>query len=231
MPGERPDVRVRRLGPADLPFVVQQHRAHFPNGFFARLGPRFLERYYLTFCTSRDALAIVAEVDGRRAGYLVATTTPAGHRRHVLERHRRALAVRGVLGLLRHPALLGSFVRTRAGLYLRKVVRQTGDVDATADARRNDVAVLHSLVVLPHHQGCGIGSRLVDELSTAAAEAGCRSIALVTEAGGRGAAYYLKTGWDAGDTHRTRDGQVLTTFTRALVASKPTAGTRGKPTA
>ena len=210
-----PHTSIRRLESIDLPFVVEQHQQYFPHGFFARLGTRFLTRYYLTYCTSGYAVAVAAITDGARAGYLVGTTSPSAHRQHILKWHRSALALQGLLGLLRDPPLLVTFMRTRAVLYARKLAgRSRPQQPAEPDGAK--VAVLNHLVVLPEYQGRGIGTRLIAELEEAAKRAGCTSIALVTEIGGQGAAYYRFTGWETGSTHCTRDGLQLTTYTRAI---------------
>ena len=42
------------MNTADLGFVVREHRRHFPDGFFARLGRGFLREYYRAFLLSQD---------------------------------------------------------------------------------------------------------------------------------------------------------------------------------
>lgn len=211
-------VEIRRLEYIDLPFVVEQHQHYFPHGFFARLGSRFLTRYYLTYCTSNDAVALVAISGGDRAGYLVGTTRSNAHRQHVLRWHRSALAIQGFLGLLSTPSLLPTFLRTRALLYARKVVGRPHARSAKPEGA--DVAILHHLVVLPEYRGRGIGARLIAELEEAARHAGRTSLVLVTEAEGLGAWYYTSTGWDAEGDHVTRDGLRLTTYTREIAPLK-----------
>ncbi|KRB73141.1 hypothetical protein ASE01_20450 [Nocardioides sp. Root190] len=47
----------------DLQPVVQAHLTTFPRGFFARLGSRFLTRYFRTFLDGPLAVALVVERD------------------------------------------------------------------------------------------------------------------------------------------------------------------------
>jgi ribosomal protein S18 acetylase RimI-like enzyme len=211
-----PHTSIRRLECTDLTFVAEQHQHHFPHGFFARLGNRFLARYYLTYCTSGDAVALAAITDGARAGYLVGTVFPGGHRRHVLEWHRSALAWEGMLGLLRNPSTLKAFARTRGPLYARKLVAEPRS--PRGSSLDDGVAVLNHLVVLPEYQGQGIGTQLIAELEEAARLAGRTALTLVTETGGQGAAYYAFNGWESRGDHITRDGLRLTTYTRAIFA-------------
>lgn len=211
MPDAAPPVHVRRIEYIDLPFVVEQHQRFFPGGFLTRLGGNFLKHYYLTYCTSDDAVAVVAMSAGTRAGYLVGTTNPTAYRRHALKWHRTTLLRHGLLALLRRPRLLTHFIRTRALLYARKILVQGHSPGARPD--RDKVAVMHHLVVLPEFQGRGIGTRLIAGLEDAAAAAGCTSLVLVTETGGQGAAYYAAHGWRSCGEHRTRDGLRVTTYT------------------
>ncbi|MDN4175855.1 GNAT family N-acetyltransferase [Nocardioides sp. SOB77] len=216
MPAPDDRITYRRIQSVDLPFVVEQHQQYFPRGFFARLGGRFLTRYYLTYCTSDDAIAVAATADGVRAGYMVGTISPQDHRQHILRWHRSALAVEGALGLIRHPSLVATFLRTRALLYARKLTSPRTAV--LVDADNEKVAVLNHLVVLPQFQGQGIASCLIERLETAAALAGCTSIVLVTETDGQGAAYYHSTGWTVTSARTTRDGQHLTSFSRPILS-------------
>ena len=43
-------VTIRPLRSADLAAVVAEHLTHFPDGFFAKLGPAFLTRYTARMC-------------------------------------------------------------------------------------------------------------------------------------------------------------------------------------
>ena len=84
------NVRLRGMHVDDLEFVIAQHMSHFPAGFFAKLGSRFLREYYRSFLTGPCATSLVAEQDGQQVGYLAGTVDPVEHRRHVLTRHGRA---------------------------------------------------------------------------------------------------------------------------------------------
>jgi len=54
---------------SDLPFVVAEHQASPRHGLYARLGPRFLRRYYAVYRRSGGEVALLAERDGRPVGF------------------------------------------------------------------------------------------------------------------------------------------------------------------
>lgn len=211
------DARLRRMTPADLPFVATQHLHHFPDGFFARLGPAFLAEYYRPFLTGPHAHAYTVDVAGRPVGFLVGVTHPVAHRQHVLRNHGRVLVVRAALSLLVRPRLALHFVRTRGRLYTRKmwVGRRTPPAAPVAVAERP--AVLAHVVVAEGARSRGIGAALVERFVEDAAAAGCARISLVTAAGHDGAgSYYAERGWHAKGERSTPDGMRLATYERPV---------------
>lgn len=205
------------MGEPDLGFVVEQHVRHFPEGFFARLGRRFLREYYRAFLTSAAARTTVAESEGRPVGYLVGVTTPAAHRQHVLDRHGPRLVAHAVASMLLRPWLAARFLRTRAGRYARKLLVARRSPQAPSSSGEGSVGVLTHVAVAPSAQSCGVGSKLVGRFERQAAEAGCDRLVLVTAAGDQGAgAFYRHRGWQALGEHRTPDRQLLSTYERAV---------------
>lgn len=213
--GDEVSVCIRQLRPDDLPFVVEQHLHHFPSGFFARLGPRFLTEYYRSFLTSEHACTLIASKGQVRVGFLVGAVVPRLHRSHVLRQHRSGLVRRAIVALLMRPRLLSHFLRTRARRYARKLlVEGVRPVPSVAPA--TPAAVLAHLAVPPEHQGRGVGSILIEHFERACAVAGRQQIVLVTEAGGPGDAYYRCHDWLLVGEHTTPDGLLLKTFARKV---------------
>lgn len=219
-------MQVRPMTEGDLPFVVALHERYFPQGFFAKLGPGFLAEYYRGFLATPTAVALVAEDDGRPLGYLAGLLHPQAHRRHLLRQRGVRLAVRGGLALARRPRLAVYFLRTRAGLYARKLLRARAQPATAVTARPDpdsaaspepDLAVLSHVAVLPDQQGRGVGSRLVDEFERRAQHAGCRRAQLVTSSA-RAGAYYRHRGWHVRNEHETHDGVRVTTYEHWIVA-------------
>jgi ribosomal protein S18 acetylase RimI-like enzyme len=210
------------MSPADLGFVVREHRRHFPDGFFARLGRGFLREYYRAFLTSAKSRTVVAELDGTPVGYLVGVTDPAAHRSHVVQHHGRTLVVRAVAAMLVRPSLAYRFLRTRVGLYTCKLLRRPR-AHSGGPVQANDAsvtAVLTHVAVAPEAQSIGIGSELIDHFDQEVAAAGCDRLALVTASGEHGAGpYYRRRGWMPRGERRTPDGMRLTTYERPVEAT------------
>lgn len=209
-------VRYRAMSPADLPYVVAEHRHHFPDGFFARLGPRFLTEYYRAFLTGPSTRTIVADQDGEPVGYLVGVTDPAAQRAHVVQQHGRRLMARAAAAMLVRPFLAALFLRTRGCLYARKLLRRRSDGRAV-EVPCPRAAVLSHVAIADRAQSAGIGSALVRWFEQQAAAAGCERLVLVTVSGEDGAAgYYRRRGWKAAGERCTPDGRWLTTFERTV---------------
>lgn len=217
-----PHIRTMELH--DLQFVARQHLIHFPHGFFARLGPRYLREYYRSFVTSPYGVTLIAEHGAAAVGYLVGATDPVEHRRHVLRQHGRTLAWHAMLAMCTRPSLAIWFLRTRAVRYAGKLFRGP---EAIPRASSEATAVLAHVAVDPAARSRGIGTVLITGFEAQVASAGSVRITLVTAAGANGAgAFYLKRGWTSRGEHCTRDGQWLTTFTRAVPMEHTTGPAR-----
>jgi GNAT superfamily N-acetyltransferase len=233
MPEPAQHVHYRRMAASDLPFVVDQHLHHFPDGFFARLGPRFLGEYYRAFLTGSSVSATIAETDGRPVGYLVGVSDPLAHREHVVRRHGRSLVLKAVAEMLLHPSLGLLFLRTRLRLYARKLVRRGSKPDPMADAAAPvPTAVLTHVAITPDAQSNGIGSELIRRFDDEVAATGCEQLTLVTASGVDGAGpYYEHRGWTPCGERRTPDGLWLTTYQRPVGEGTDTYTPRSEDTA
>lgn len=205
------------MGPEDLAFVVAEHRTHFPEGFFARLGRRYLTAYTRTYVTSPHAVAYIAEADGRPVGFLVGVSNPPAHREHVMRTHGRALALRAAAALCVRPGLAVHFLRTRLGRYARKLRggHQEPNAQQTGLATPPDgtTAVLAHVVIVERVRSYGLGSALVTRFVQDAAAAGCTQASLVTAAGPDGAGrYYEQLGWHCAGDVRTPEGRLLESY-------------------
>lgn len=218
------EVVLRRMGLQDLPFIVEAHLAHFGDGFFARLGPRFLARYYRTFLDGPTAVAVIAENDGAPCGYLTGVLHTRQHRNLLLRYHGWGLAVRGCAAMVRHPRAGLTFVATRLPRYvrgLRRSLAPTPPNSGTANtfappATIGDTAVLTHVVVSEPRRLRGVGTLLVEHFLDLATQAGCATAALVTSADPAGAAaFYEARGWTKRDSVAT-DGKPLWRYTLNL---------------
>ena len=232
MPEPDPHVHYRRMTASDLPFVVDEHLHHFPDGFFARLGRRFLAEYYRAFLTGSSVSATIAEVGGQPVGYLVGVSDPVAHREHVVRRHGRSLVLKALTAMLLHPALGLLFLRTRMGLYARKLLCRGSKPHVAPVAEPVPTAVLTHVAITPSAQSNGIGSELISRFDDEVAGTGCEQLTLVTASGVDGAGpYYERRGWTPCGERRTPDGLWLTTYQRPVGEGTDTYAPRSEDTA
>jgi ribosomal protein S18 acetylase RimI-like enzyme len=205
-------ITVRRMGLADLAWVVAQHRSHFPDNVIGRLGLGLLTRYYRTFLDSTFAVATVTEVSGVRAGFLVGVLDTAAHRRLMWQFHGFSLGLATLRAFLRHPFLGVGIVRRRLSLRLHP--------PAPMPAER--VAVLSHVAVDPDSQGRGLGVMMIDQFLAAAAAAGADRVCVATaDHAPRAASIYLRRGFVLSSRSRTFDGRYIRLYDRSTSEPAP----------
>ena len=193
------------------------HLAQLPHGFFARLGARYLRAYHRTFVDSPYAVALLAEYDGRRIGFVVGPIDAGAHQRFAIRRRGVRLAIAGAIALVTRPPLIGEFFRTRGIRYVRSLARaltrrRVAAHPAASGGRVPETAVLSHVAVEAGHQRHGAGSLLVRRFVDSTRAAGARRIELVTLADDRGAAgFYHRLGWRQVDESQ-RDGVTFARF-------------------
>ena len=219
-----PEYAIRDLTDAHLAQTARLHIRELPVGLFPRLGPQFVKRWHRAFIQSPHAVALSAvdidpDGDERLAGFLVGATDHDAFVHELVGRHRNALAVRAAVALAVRPRLLGLFLRTRAGAYLR-LLRRTSTGRRPRDASQNGgrvscTAELTAIVITPDLRGTGVGNALVEEFLARCAAAGARTAELSTTSGPASAAgFYSHTGWTEAGRGATFDGQQLLRFRR-----------------
>jgi ribosomal protein S18 acetylase RimI-like enzyme len=214
MPEER--FEIRPMTRRDLDLAARWHTEEFPDGFYPRLGPRFLAAYYRTFQTSPYALALVA-VDGDRiTGYVAGTLDERRHGRRVLLRYCVILVAVGTLCLLFRPSLWREFVRRRAIRYLRRLARAVLDAITPPPVACGELAYI---VTAEEARGQGVGACLLSEFRDHASRAGTRELRLVTAADApRLSSFYQRHGWLPAERRTTLDGRALASFRLPLPA-------------
>lgn len=210
------------MGLQDLPFVVATHLHHFPDSFFARLGPRFMTRYYRTFLDGPIAAAAVAEVEGEVCGYLVGVLDGTQHRRLLMRHHGVGLAITGILGMCWRPWLAWIFTSTRLRRYANAFhrSRQSG---TSASRPAEKVAVLSHVAVSENYRFRGVGSLLISDFLQQAESAGCARVCLLTRAGDGGASrYYDSHQWERAEEPASSPAGHFVRYQRGLPpASRP----------
>lgn len=197
------------------------HARELPDGFFARLGPRFLRRYHQSFVDSPLADVLVA--GGRRepTGMLVGTYDNAAHYQWVARHRSWLLALAGLVALLRRPRLAAEFLRTRVGRYARAAGRFLGRRRGRAEpapsaSPRLRVAVLTHVAVDEAAQGSGLGRDLVRVFVQRARCAGADEVRLITPADGPGPGFYRSLDWQRLRARQAADGTVVDEFVLSL---------------
>ena len=218
------NLRLRRMGLQDLPFVVSTHLHYFPESFFARLGPRYMTRYYRTFLDGPLAAAVVAEVEGEVCGYLVGILDGPRHRGLLLRHHGAGLAWAGVWAMGMRPWLAWEFAFTRLGRYANALRRsRTGPTGPTAPTGPSSPRKVEKAAVLSHvavREGCrrrGVGTQLINDFLQQAESAGCARVCLLTRAGSCGAGdYYESHQWERVEVPASSSAKPFVQYQRGL---------------
>jgi ribosomal protein S18 acetylase RimI-like enzyme len=205
-------VPVRAMGPQDLVGVARMHLEHFPDGYYARLGERFLVTHYRGYLESPHAVAYVVDRGGVLQAYLVGTLDGVAHQRHVAQSRRLARAGAGVSALGARPHLWWDFITLRSHRYVRRAMsglRRTGP----ADPSQRPFGELAYVITRRSARNRGIGAHLVGSYLGAARTAGCSHACLVTLVdNGVARRFYQKRGWAANGLRRSLDGAALAAY-------------------
>ncbi|TDD85232.1 GNAT family N-acetyltransferase [Actinomadura rubrisoli] len=200
---------LRVMEVSDIPFAVDLHVRHLYRGFFVDLGERFLEHYHRSFITSAAGVALVGELDGRPAGFLLGTIDEAAHRRHLARLDRVRLIRAGTISLVARPGQASRFLRTRARRYaggLRTHLKTPG-------AQRVPTGVLHHVAVEEASRQAGVGRALAHGFTEITRLHGTRRLRLYTEPGNHQAqAFYQGLGWTAWTRQGDIDGRPWAAF-------------------
>jgi len=210
-------VLIRRMGLADLEFVVDEHLTHFPDNVFGQMGHRFLTEYYRTFLDGPHADAVVTVAEGVRVGYLVGVLDVREHRRLVRRFHFRRLAWYAAAALACRPRMAAGLVRRRISVRLT-ALRSRARATSGASER---IAVLSHVAVRSEARGLGLGTSMILQFVERAQDAGARTVSVATRAGEAGAGeLYLQLGWKLNRERDTFDGRRIALFDLDVTAAR-----------
>lgn len=215
---------IRPLTADDVPRTARWQMEELPRGFVASLGGRFVATLQRAFLKSPYGIGLAAVSPDRPEallGFVLGSSDARRHAAHVVAHNRARLALLGLLGMLRRPALLPRFARRRAARYAQRLLRlpspSRGTSAAAMAAPQKTSAVLSMLIVAPEGRGQGTGAALAEAFVAAATTAGSDDVALVTRADESGAAaFWKRLGWQEVDVHQNLDGDLVASFVREL---------------
>ncbi len=210
--GESGRLVIREISSADIATIADWHISYFPRGFYARLGYRFISRYYSAQLRSPVCIAL-ASGDAHLAGYVVGTSDVARHWKLVPIWTRLRLVGGGALALTVRPQLWASFASVRIPRYARRSLAAVRNVWRGPTERTDPTGELSYLVTDPAHRGCGIGTQLTNEFMLRMDKAGRSTVMLVTEDTNMLARdFYTNRGWAFIGEQHTRDGVLLRSY-------------------
>ena len=185
------------MAPSDLAEVAILHGAAFPGFFLSGLGVRPLHELYAAMAKDPTGIAIVAERDGRIAGFAAGTTAPASYYRRLIFRRWWRFALAMFPAVLRRPSLISRLAwRLRSATSSKVAIGET---------------VLLSLAVSPEAQRHGIGRLLTQEFIDAARRRGAKQVSLTTDATGneRVERFYQSLGFSRRAAYSTPENRLI----------------------
>lgn len=162
-----------------------------------------MARYHECFIASPVGRALVLEVDGRPAGFLLGWTDGPAHGAWVTQSRGRELARAGAVALAVRPHLWVGFATTRARRYATAVLNLRRRPSRTGSQQSEPRATLAHLAVEPRDRGTGLGTHLLLAFEAELERCGVASAHLRTT---DAAEFYLARGWRVVGTSKDMDG-------------------------
>jgi ribosomal protein S18 acetylase RimI-like enzyme len=211
-PGPSSPLTVRRGTPGDASAVAALHAGGITEGFLSLLGNGFLRRLYRRICLYPGAFLLVAELEGRTAGFIAGATDVPGLYRSFLGRDGLAAALSALGPLLRG---------------WRRVLETLRHGSPSAGGAGG--AELLSVAVDPQCQGRGAARRLVASFLEELVARGCMAAHVVVGADNqRAIALYESAGFVTTERFELHPGteSLLMRWEASGVAPSPGAETR-----
>ena len=196
-------VSIRILDYADENFIAKLsklHMAAFPDFFLTQLGLPFLKTLYKGYMEDENSGIIVAEVNGKLAGFIAYSNEYSRFYKGLLKRHLIRFAFCSLLAVIHHPSfckrLLGAFTKSN------EVKKEEAYVE------------LASICVNPKAEGRGIGSKLIDKLKGLTDFTMYEYINLETDACDNDAVnkFYMKNGFQLARNYVTAEGRKMNEY-------------------
>ncbi len=195
---------IRPMRPADLHDIVHVHLNSFPNFFLTFLGPGFLKLLYHNIARDPDGIVLVADVEGKVAGFVAGVTRQTGFYQRLIQRQKWAFAWAAIGAVVRRP-----FIVPRLWRALRK---------AKEAAESAAEACLMSIAVHPDYQVLGVGQKLVDAFCKELSNRGISVFCLTTDRDNNDATnrFYQRLNFKLVRTFVTPEGRAMNEYIRVL---------------
>ena len=146
-------VTIRKMSASEQDSIRKLSRLHtraFPDFFLTQLGVGFLDALYNGYLNDKDSGIIVAESNGKLAGFIAYSNDYPNFYKGLIKHHLLRFALCSIGAAVRHPSfikrLLGAFKKSDSVVKTEKYVE------------------LASICVDPRVGKQGIGSKLIDHL-------------------------------------------------------------------
>ena len=196
-------ISIRKLDNADDKYITTLAKLHmtaFPKFFLTQLGLPFLKTLYRGYMEDENSGILVAEINGKLAGFIAYSNEYSKFYKGLLKRHLIRFAACSLLAVIRHP----SFCKRLLGAF-----RKSDEV------KKEDAYVeLASICVHPKAGGKGIGSRLIDKLKDITVFTAYKYINLETDACDNDAVnnFYLRNGFQLARSYVTAEGRKMNEY-------------------
>ena len=176
------------------------HTRAFPDFFLTQLGVNFLDALYKGYLSDERSGIIVAENNGRLAGFIAYSYDYPNFYKGLMKKHLLRFAVCSMGAALRHPSfikrLLGAFKKSDSVVKSEKYVE------------------LASICVDPRMGNHGIGSKLIDHLKGMVDLDKYAYINLETDAVNNDTVnrFYVKNGFKLARTYFSAEGRKMNEY-------------------
>ncbi len=194
---------IRELDTADNRYITILSKLHivaFPNFFLTQLGLSFLKTLYRGYIEDKNSGILVAEINGKLAGFIAYSNEYSKFYKELLKRHLIRFAFYSLLAVIRHP----SFVKRLLSAFKKSDEVLKGEA----------YVELASICVNPKVDGKGIGTKLIEKLKEITDFTIYEYINLETDACNNDAVnkFYVKNGFQLAQSYVTTEGRKMNEY-------------------
>ena len=197
-------VSIRKLDKTEKTSYIEEisrlHMKAFPDFFLTKLGLPFLKTLYKGYLEDENSGIIVAELNGKLAGFIAYSNEYSKFYKELLKKHLFRFALCSLLAAIHHP----SFCKRLLGAF-----RKSEDVK-----RAEPYVELASICVNPKVEKRGIGTKLIQYLKEITDYSAYAYINLETDAHDNDAVnqFYIRNGFELAREYVTAEGRTMNEY-------------------